>query len=206
MFCPQCGSSHSDDLKFCKACGANLFAVRKVVASRGADEKFNWNKTWLAEMMMSGEESVRRTAEIERLQGITPESKRRNEIKAGVITASVGISLLITLFILMQGIVLSGRVSEAAAVILSRIWIVGLIPLLVGAALIINGVFVSKRSENSDDRRSTTLPPELADRNDADFLPRADTNPLAREVFSVTDETTRHLEEPVRAERMPDRK
>jgi hypothetical protein len=74
MFCPQCGSTQSDELRFCKSCGANLFAVRKAVTSPESVERFDWNKTWLAEMMRSGEENVKRAAEIERIQGITPET------------------------------------------------------------------------------------------------------------------------------------
>src|SRR5687767_15404755 len=96
-------------------------------------------------MFMSGEDAVKHEAEIERLRGMTPEEKRRREIKAGVITASVGIGLMILLFVLMGGIIASGRVSEAAAAILSRLWIVGIIPVSVGAALIVNGMIVSKR-------------------------------------------------------------
>src|SRR5690349_18532125 len=123
MYCPQCGSTQADDLNFCKACGANLQAVRgALVKGPDVEGKFNWNKTWLAEMLMSSEESIKRAAEIERLQGKTPETKRRNEIKAGVITASAGAALTIALAIVMEGIVESGLVSAAAAVILSHLW------------------------------------------------------------------------------------
>jgi predicted amidophosphoribosyltransferase len=67
MFCPQCGSNQSDELRFCKLCGANLAAVRQVVATRETGDKFDWSKTWVAEMFLSGEESVRRAAAIERM-------------------------------------------------------------------------------------------------------------------------------------------
>ena len=43
MFCPQCGSTQSDELKFCKSCGVNLDAVREVAAMRPAGEKFDWS-------------------------------------------------------------------------------------------------------------------------------------------------------------------
>ncbi len=66
MFCPRCGSSQSEELKFCKACGANLYAVRQVVDTRETGEKFDWSKTWVAEMFLSGEEAERRKAELER--------------------------------------------------------------------------------------------------------------------------------------------
>jgi len=121
MFCPNCGSTQSNDLKFCKSCGANLGSVRTALLSHEPAEKFDWSKTWVAEMLMSGEESVKRAAEIERLQGITPEVKRRREIKAGVITASSGIALMVVLSVLMEGIIISGRISDLAAEILSRI-------------------------------------------------------------------------------------
>ena len=187
MFCPQCAQNQPDELNYCKSCGANLGAVRTALISGAASErKFDSNKTWLAEMLMSGEESVRRAAKIERLQGKTPEVKRRNEIKAGIITASVGVGLSVVLSVLMEGIIISGRISDLAAEILSRVWIVGLIPLLVGLALIVNGVFISKKGE-----------PETADSSSAgpSELPTANTNELPPAVpFSVTDSTTRHLD------------
>jgi hypothetical protein len=198
MFCPNCGSNQNDDLKFCKACGVNLSAVRRAVAEPEAVERFDWSKTWLAEMMMSGEESVKRAAEIERLQGITPETKRRKEIKAGVITGSVGAALMITLFVLMNGIIAGGRVSEAAAEILSRIWIVGVIPLFVGTALIFNGIFVSKKGHGLNAGHETDDGiAKLPGASDPAFIGPAQTNQLGAVPFSVTDETTRHLEEPL---------
>ncbi len=132
MFCPRCGSNQTENLKFCKLCGANLYAVRQVVDIRETEEKFDWSKTWVAEMFLSEEESKRRKEELERRRGITPEVKRYNEIKAGVITGSVGLGLAIFLYVLMQGIILGGKVPRDEAEILSRIWVVAVIPLLVG--------------------------------------------------------------------------
>lgn len=196
MFCPQCGSTQSDDLKYCKTCGANLQALRQIMATR-EDPKFDWSKTWVADMFMSGDDAVRHEAEIERVRGLTPEMKRTREIKAGVITASVGIALMILLFVLMGGIIASGRVSDAAAAILSRLWVAGVIPLLVGAALIFNGMFVGRRQTKtpaafSSDRDTNELEAPAS----ASFLPPADTNELtAKTPHSVTDATTRHLHE-----------
>ena len=194
MYCPRCGSNQSDDLKFCKACGANLQAVRQAVDSREADQKFDWSKTWVAEMFMSGEEAVKREEEIKRRRGITPATRRYQEIKAGVITSSVGVSVSIFLAIFMEGIISSGKVSTAAAEILSQVWAAGLIPLFVGLALIINGYFVSRKivdlwnknqqlGQAPDDR---DLQPHL--------LRAADTNEFVPSRFSVTEGTTQHLE------------
>lgn len=190
MFCPQCGSTQPDELNYCKSCGAHLNAVRTALNVGPADpeDKLDFSKTWVAEMLMSSAERVRRTAHIERLQG-TAEVRRRNEIKAGVITASTGVGLTIVLSIIMGGIIASGAVSPAAIAILSRVWIVGLIPIFIGAALIINGVFVSKKGVEK------THPSEERPEN---ILRPAATNELGPAVpFSVTDSTTRHLDEPM---------
>lgn len=201
MFCPQCGSTQSDELKFCKSCGANLQALRQIMATRETDDKFDWSKTWLAEMFMTGEDAVKKQAEIERLQGITPEVKRRREIKAGVITASVGIGLMILLFALMGGIVASGRVSDAAAAILTRLWVVGVLPLLVGGALVFNGMFVSKRGASLKAGDTAPDTKDLDAPSTPHYLSPAHTNDLESRVpFSVTDGTTRHLEKKGRGE------
>ncbi|MFT3743669.1 MAG: zinc ribbon domain-containing protein [Pyrinomonadaceae bacterium] len=188
MFCPQCGSTQPDDLNFCKSCGANLNSVRTALAKPAGTEDFNWNRTWLAETLMTRDEK-------DRVRGITREGKRRREIKAGVITLSSGVSLSVVLSVLMEAIVINGNLSLLAADILSRIWIVGLIPALVGLALIVNGVFISPRgTEEREQQPSEPSPLEM---------PAAGTQQLASSaVFSVTDETTRHLSEPVPIERM----
>jgi len=199
MFCPQCGSTQSDELKFCKQCGANLHALRKVMSSRDeSDEKFNWNNTWLAEMFMSGKEAVKHQAELERLQGITPESKRLNEIKGGVITSSVGVGLMIFLYVFMQGLIASGAVSDIAAVILSRVWIAGVIPVFVGLALIFNGIVVSRRNLELQTHQTETETRAAESSKDEAYLSPAETNQLTSGTsFSVIDETTKHLADKV---------
>jgi hypothetical protein len=190
MFCPKCGSSQNDELKFCKLCGANLFAVRQVVDNREAVEKFDWTRTWVAEMFMSPGEIKRRKEEMERQRGITPEMKRYNEIKAGVITSCVGIGLAIFLYIFMQGIILNGHASSAE--VLSRLWIAGVLPLFVGIALIINGLFVSKKLVEITGK-AQTAPNNLQEGLNAQSLGPGDTNEFIPSGFSVTEDTTKNL-------------
>ena len=188
MFCPRCGANQNEDLKFCNLCGANLNAVRQVVDTKTVEKKFDWSDTWVAEMFLSGDAHERRKLEIERARGLTPEVKRYNEIKAGVITASVGISLMIFLAIFMQGLINGGKLPDDTAEILSRVWIAGVVPLFVGIALIVNGVFVSKKIVEAAKRTS------LPDREVAPQLVRsADTNEFVPNRFSVTEGTTKHL-------------
>ncbi len=193
MFCPKCGSAQSDELKFCKSCGANLFAVRQVAETQGTAEGFDWSKTWVAEMFMSPQELKRRKEEIERQRGITPEMKRHNEIKAGVITGTVGIGIAIFLYVFMQGIILSGNVTPNSAEILSRLWIAGVLPLFVGIALIINGLFVSKKLLEAARRDSQNAANSLEQQPNRQSLEPADTTEFAPPGFSVTEQTTKHL-------------
>ena len=200
MFCPQCGSTQSDELKFCKTCGANLQAVRLAAASREDADKFDWSKTWVAEMFMSEAERKRRNEAIERQRGITPEIKRYTEIKGGVITLSVGIGLMIFLFVFMEGVIRSGNPSASEAEILSRIWVAGIIPFFIGLALIINGLFVSKRQAEAARRFSLNAAPDAPDGAPDSLHPAqphalrpADTSEIIPPGFSVTDNTTRHL-------------
>jgi hypothetical protein len=200
MFCPQCGSTHSDELKFCKSCGANLGIVREALISGEAPPKFDWSKTWVAEMLQSSEQAVRKEKELERLKGITPEVKRRNEVKAGVITASVGLGVMILVYILMQGIILSGSHGPGDEEVLSRVWIAGIIPFLVGIALIINGTIVSKMFASNEGNISERANDQIADMRPGEYLPPADTSRFP-DGFSVTDQTTQHLKEPISRQR-----
>jgi hypothetical protein len=197
MFCPQCGASQSEDLKFCKQCGANLGVVRQVMVMREPEGKFDWSKTWVAEMFLSESERKRREQELERMRGITPEVKRYNEIKAGVITSSVGVALMIFLYVFMQGIVVGGKVPQDTAEIISRIWIAGVIPFFVGLGLLINGVVVSKKLVEAARRELPSRATETGalERNaERRSLPDADTNEFIPSDFSVTEGTTKHLE------------
>jgi hypothetical protein len=193
MFCPKCGGScQNEALKFCNFCGANLYAVRQVVDTRASGEKLDWSKTWVADMFLSEDERKRRQRELELQQGITPEVKRVNEIKAGVITSCVGVAVSIFLFVLMQGVIRSGQGSPGDAEILSRVWAAGLIPFMVGVGLIINGVFVSKRFGKV---AKDTSP--LAGTSDRGSGPRSlrpsGTNEFAPPQFGITEGTTKHL-------------
>jgi hypothetical protein len=197
MFCPQCGNKQSDELKFCKLCGANLFAVRQVVGTREADDKFDWSKTWVAEMLMSEAERKRRLAEIELQRGLTPEVKRYNEVKAGVITSCAGVGVMVFLYVIGMAIFRSGQNPPEDAEIIRSIWVAGFIPLMVGLALIFNGLFVSRKIVELHRRErqsgADALAGGVAEQQPA--LKSADTSEfIPTPGFSVTEEATKHLE------------
>ena len=193
MLCPRCGTNQSDEMKFCKVCGANLEAVRQALTHPEAMKKFDFGDTWLTEMFRSGQAAELRKLEMEKQMGITPEVKRYIEIKAGVITSSVGLGVAIFLYVFMQGVVL-GNVSPQAAEIVSRVWIAGAIPFFVGLALMINGLVVSKKMVEIQ-RREMEKGKELGgEAGEPRSLRPADTNEFIPTGFSsVTEQTTRHL-------------
>jgi hypothetical protein len=192
MFCPRCGSSQSEELRFCKVCGADLSAAIQIVAAREPAEKFDWNKTWLTEVFLSADEKKIRKAKLEQQAGITPEVKRYNEIKAGVIVGSVGIALSIFLFVFMGGLIASGKVTPEVAEILSRLWIAGVIPLFVGLALVANGAIVSKKLVEAASRGSLAIE-GLEQGATRPSLGPAATNEFPASPFSVTEDATKQL-------------
>ena len=191
MLCPRCASNQGDEIKFCTFCGANLQAVRDALTSPEAAKKFDWSETWVAEMFMSAKAQERRKLEMERSLGITPEMKRYTEIKAGVILSCIGVGLAIFLAIFMQGII--PHVDAKEAEILSRIWVAGILPFMIGVALMINGVVVSKKLielQERKEREQGSLEGGQAPRS----LRSADTSEFIPAGMSVTEGTTRHLQ------------
>jgi hypothetical protein len=192
MICPRCASNQGDDIRFCTSCGANLQAVREAMQTADPAAKFDWSNTWVAEMFMSGQAHELRKREMERRLGITPEVKRYNEIKAGVIVSSVGVAVSIFLHFLMHAIAAQ---NPRDADLLNSIWLAGLIPFMVGIALIINGVVVSKKMVQVIEREQNRT--KSLDEGSAPSprgLKSADTNEFIPANYSVTDSTTRHLE------------
>ena len=185
MICPRCTSNQSDEIKFCTSCGANLQAIRDVLEAPDG-KKFDWSNTWVAEMFMSGQAHEMRKLEMERRLGITPEVKRYNEVKAGVIVSCVGVGVML----LMGALALE---NPRNAELLTRIWIAGVIPFMVGVALIINGLLVSKKIAESIEREQKKNM-SLEEGTPAKGLRAADTSEFIPTNFSVTDQTTRHLD------------
>jgi hypothetical protein len=196
MFCPGCGSQASEDLRFCRQCGANLRGVREAMVPR--DEKVDLCRPWWAEMFLNEDEREQRrglTPEERRLNEIKrAEENRLNEIKGGVITGLVGVGVTIFLRFFLE-IVARGENGNDAEII-RNVWLAGIIPILVGVGLLINGLFVSRRLVQLKEQHAQTMFPTAPAQVP---LPAPTTDSLAVPLsdFSVTENTTAHL--PARA-------
>ncbi len=187
MYCPGCSIQIIEDLKFCKNCGANLRGVRDAMLS--PRDKFDWNKTWVAEMLLSEDEQERR-------RGVTPEKKRNNEMRGGVITAFVGLGVMIFLYFLLGTVpdVEGGRDAE----IIRKVWLVGVIPFLIGLAILFNGFFFGRREVKLEEERRRMLYTHLPTTPQPQQIDAQPTNELlASPEYGVTEHTTAHLPDPV---------
>lgn len=195
MFCPQCGTETHEQLKFCKQCGTNLRRVQGVLSKGGAgfkgSEAMDWNRVALEEYE---EERARKRKK-------TPEEKRLNEIKGGVITTCVGLGVTVFLYFLFSAI--ANTAPEAERDLFRAIPVAGLIPFLIGLGIIFNGLFISKRIVELRRRQEQAAPtPRLfpvADTAAAPHLPEPDQQAIND--FSVTEPTTTRLGERVPAPR-----
>ena len=173
MFCPGCGFQASDDLNFCRQCGANLRGMREAITSYPTTAD-------------AGEKLKRR-------HGASDE-KRIDEIKSGVITCFVGIGVMIFLRFFMAVVAKQNPADEE---IVRSLWLVGIIPFMIGAGHIFNGLFVSHRLAQLKEQQAkkaihtapepTALPAKTTDQLVANASPSAG--------YSVIEDTTAHLPE-----------
>jgi len=189
MFCPQCGREAPAPYKFCKSCGANLYAVKKALAQESGVTSAD-TTDWPAVAYNKLKDAIDSRKK-------SDEEKRLEEIKAGVITTLVGVGTTFFLYFLMTAIAATVPENEVAILLTIR-WI-GLVPLLIGLGLLFNGLVISKRAIRlKQAEESRYFPPES--------LPVVDTSPMRRlseppiSDFSVTEPTTTRLREPAPVE------
>src|SRR2546421_9390424 len=150
MFCPSCGSEDRQASQYCRACGADLRAVRvslerpdSITASAvSAREEIG---RAVAEKIREVEDSrdLKRVAEdvlpqIEKFLE-SYEEKRLRRVRAGVVVAASGFGTGI--LGLIMSAVLRGPAAESPMIVFG----LGAIALALGVGLVLHGLLLSKR-------------------------------------------------------------
>ncbi|MDQ2938571.1 MAG: zinc ribbon domain-containing protein [Acidobacteriota bacterium] len=165
MYCPSCGSEERQLSQYCRACGTDLRVVRiglerpdSITASAvSAREQISQA---LADKIREMESSydLKKVAEdvlpqIEKFLE-SPEEKRLRRVRAGVITASIGLGASVLLFLL-----------SLAQHDLTPFVALGLIAFLIGLGIVINGfVFTVPRKKIADRSNEAESQKELESR------------------------------------------
>ena len=195
MFCPSCGLEEKQSNQFCRACGSNLNAVRRMLerpdsitasAASARDEigraiAFKIREAKSLDELATVAEDV--LPEIEKFLE-SPEEKRLRRVRSGTTVASAGLgAALMFLLLLANG---SNTLFMIGA---------GLITFFIGLGIIINGLLftVPKKilSDKSSDARSQREIDAAENSTNELALPEPNNSVFS----SVTEHTTRTLKE-----------
>src|SRR6266496_1871062 len=203
MYCPSCGSEERQLSQYCRACGTDLRAVRTTlerpdaITASAVSAREQISRVMAEKIARMESEDLKEVAEdvlpqIEKFLE-SPEERRLRRVRAGVITACVGLGATIITFFMA---LVKGDIFPFVGF--------GLITFLVGLGLVINGlVFTVPRKAFPGDA-SNALSQEALDAglrslelNGTPTNTRSLTNELGptavRILPSVTEHTTHHL-------------
>jgi len=200
MYCPSCGSEERQLSQFCRACGTDLRIVRNSLENPDAVTQSAVSAR--EQIGMAVADKIRQMSSAKDLERVaedvlphfekfleSPEEKRLRRIRAGIITAAIGLGATIVLLLMaFDKVDLFPFVTPA------------LITFLVGIGVIVNGLVftVPRKSLPGDayDALSQKVLDSGANRP-AYEVPPAATNELApatrQQIPSITEHTTQHL-------------
>ncbi len=152
MYCPTCGSEERQINQYCRACGTDLRVVRRglerpdsITASAvSAREQISQVMAEKIRQMESAHD-LKQVAEDVLPQIVkfleSPEEKRLRRVRAGVITASVGLGATLLIFLMSL---------EAHDLI--PFITVGVVTFLIGLGIVLNGLAFTLPRKKIDDR------------------------------------------------------
>jgi hypothetical protein len=198
MYCPSCGSEERQLSQFCRACGTDLRVVRTTLerpdaitaSAVSAREQISMAFADKIRQLDSGKD-LEHVAEdvLPQFEKFfeSPEEKRLRRIRAGVITATVGLGLSIGTFILALDD------SHFLATVPP-----GLIIFFIGVGIVLNGLVFTVPRKKLPGNQQDALAQKLLDSTSQYEAPqlRAMTNelsPVKAPAPSITEHTTHHL-------------
>ncbi|MDQ2920868.1 MAG: hypothetical protein M3R52_04530 [Acidobacteriota bacterium] len=158
MYCPTCGSEERQISQYCRACGTDLRVVRRglerpdTITASAVSAREQISQVMAEKIReMDSAQDLKRVAEdvlpqIEKFLE-SPEEKRLRRVRAGVVTAAIGLGGALLIFL-----------ASLEAHDLIPFVALGLITFLIGLGLVINGLaFTIPRktlADRSDDARA----------------------------------------------------
>ena len=208
MYCPSCGSEERQKSQFCRACGTDLRIVRNSLENPDAVTQSAASAR--EHIGMAVADKIRQMSTAKELERVaedvlphfekfleSPEEKRLRRIRAGIITAAIGLGAsIIGLILAMDRSAIIPYITPA------------LITFLVGIGVIVNGLIFTlpRKSLPGDayDALSQQVLDSNANVNRIPYEAPAATNlpapnltnelvPAPRAQSSVTEHTTHHL-------------
>lgn len=196
MFCPSCGTEERQTSQFCRACGTDVRMVRtalqkpdSITASAvGARDEIGRALAAKIQSIQTASDLKKIVEdvlpEIEKFLE-SPEERRLRRLRAGVITAAIGLGAMILMMI--------KTVPIAPLILLG--WPAGLIVFLIGLGIVINGMLFSIPSKQIADHSMDARVQSMLE------LESTNTSTIAAEPTgkfiapppSVTEHTTRQL-------------
>ena len=200
MYCPSCGSEERQLSQFCRACGTDLRIVRNSLENPDAVTQSAVSAR--EQIGMAVADKIRQMSSAKDLERVaedvlphfekfleSPEEKRLRRIRAGIITASIGLGATIVLLLMaFDKVDLFPFVTPA------------LITFLVGIGVIVNGLVFTVPRKSLPGDAYDALSQQVLDagaNRPAYEMPPAATNELApatrQQIPSITEHTTQHL-------------
>jgi len=169
MYCPQCGTESTSDLKYCRTCGANLKVIGKAVSLSEAIGRSDGVPAKIKELMSNikiahvteevsramdkmnkelAQSSVNRREKWRLRREKTAEQRRERHLVKGTIKLFWGGGLSIFLYFLLHALVLKlppdviARIPFEIEPIVHVLWLIGLIPMLSGVGHILAGLSI----------------------------------------------------------------
>jgi hypothetical protein len=200
MYCPSCGSEERQLIQFCRACGTDLRIVRNSLENPDAITQSAISAR--EHIGMAVADKIRQMGTAKDLERVaedvlphfekfleSPEEKRLRRIRAGVITACIGLgATIVTLIMAMDKIDVIPFITPP------------LITFLVGLGLILNGLLFTVPKKQLPGDAYDALSQNMLDSglNRVPYeVPPARTNELGpaqkSQLPSITEHTTHHL-------------
>lgn len=210
MFCPSCGSEERQASQFCRACGTDLRGVRvglerpDAITASAVTAREEIGRA-VAEKIRDMEDAryMRRFAQyvLPRVDKFleSPEEKRLRRLRAGTITALIGLAIGLPA---TAGI---GAIHDREFIIfLGYVAVFAAVTFATGLGLLLNGLLFSRPRKGIEDHSSEAQMQNLLDescvapplRSSAEAQPAfhaQTTSDLSRAGSSITEHTTHHL-------------